>query len=187
MTQEGFDLLLEWLSPDREKAGLQYESIRKNLIKIFQIRGSVNPEALSDETINRVVSKLPELVPKYEGNPIYFFYNVANKVHLESVSAKRKKEEQLDPIEHKKYFDALQTSPHTENPLMSFLKECLNEMSRESRELIVEYFAPEKAKSDHRRLLAEKTGINLNVMRIKVLRLKKKLEQCISSKHPQPV
>ena len=39
LTQELFDTLLDWLDPDRERAGQKYETIRLKLIKIFTSRG----------------------------------------------------------------------------------------------------------------------------------------------------
>lgn len=185
LTKDGLELLLEWLSVDREKAGIEYERIRKRLIKLYIIRGCVDPEALSDETINRVISKLPEIVPHYEGDPIRYFYGVANKVYQESLSSRRKKEDQLDPTEHRKYFGATGSQPDGESPLTSSLKDCLDALPRESRDIIVEYFAADTRKSEYRRALAEKVGVNLNTLRIKVLRLKKKLEECVSAKHQE--
>ena len=53
LTQELFDTLLDWLDPDRERAGHRYETIRLRLIKIFTSRGCPEAEELADETINR--------------------------------------------------------------------------------------------------------------------------------------
>jgi hypothetical protein len=55
--QEAFDQLLTWLNPDRERSGKKYEEIRKRLITIFTCRGCLIPKELSDETIDRVVTK----------------------------------------------------------------------------------------------------------------------------------
>jgi len=48
INQEQFDRLLCWLDSDWEKAGAEYERIRKGLIKIFVSRGSRIPEDLAD-------------------------------------------------------------------------------------------------------------------------------------------
>ncbi|HEY0083559.1 MAG TPA: hypothetical protein VGB61_12265, partial [Pyrinomonadaceae bacterium] len=58
LTQEGFERLLTWLSPDREQAGKKYEEIRQSLIKIFVWRGVHEAEDLADETITRVTWKV---------------------------------------------------------------------------------------------------------------------------------
>src|SRR5829696_877563 len=83
LTSEGFDSLLEWLDPDRERAGAKYEEIRRRLIKIFMGRACSSAEDLADETINRVISKLSEIKSDFRGEPARYFYGLANKVHLE--------------------------------------------------------------------------------------------------------
>ena len=55
--------MLAWLDSDRERAGQKYEEIRCGLIKIFVCQGCTDPEGLADETINRVIRKIPEIVP----------------------------------------------------------------------------------------------------------------------------
>ncbi len=39
LTQEDFDALLKWFSPNREEAGGKYEKIREGLIRYFHSRG----------------------------------------------------------------------------------------------------------------------------------------------------
>jgi hypothetical protein len=182
LTQEAFDLLLVWLSPDKDKAGIIYEEVRKGLIKLFLIRGCNSPETLADETINRVTSKLPSIISEYKGNPIHYFYSVANIVHLESTSAQKKKEEQLDSVSHRKYLVASSESEDVEIKL-KYLISCLQELSVEDRDLITQYFAVDRsAKFEHRRLLGENRGLNLNSLRIRIVRLKKKLLKCVLGK-----
>src|ERR1041385_2060224 len=84
INQEQFDRLLGWLDPDREKAGLKYESIRKRLIKVFVCRGSKTPEELADQTINRVVRKLPEIQAEYVGEAGHYFCGVGSNIFRES-------------------------------------------------------------------------------------------------------
>src|SRR5262245_20430567 len=59
-TKEEFDCLLAYLSPDREEAGKEYETLRRKLIKLFQYRGCHSPEELADETINRIAKKIKQ-------------------------------------------------------------------------------------------------------------------------------
>ena len=60
LTQEAFDQLLAALDADRERAGHQYEIVRRKLLKFFEFHGSDAPEEHADETINRVARKLAE-------------------------------------------------------------------------------------------------------------------------------
>jgi DNA-directed RNA polymerase specialized sigma24 family protein len=182
LTQEAFDLLLEWLSPDRENAGEIYEEIRNGLVKLFLIRGCRHPEILADETINRVTSKVSGLIREYQGNPAHYFYNIAGKVYLESLSPRKNNEEQLDLTSLEKAF-AASPEPADADAKLEYLKECLQKLSAENRELVTEYFAADKSeKIEHRRMLSEKKGVSLNTLRIKVMRLKRKLHDCVFKK-----
>lgn len=182
LTQESFDLLLEWLSADKGKAGAVYEQVRRGLMKLFLVRGCVDPEALVDETMNRVTSKLPAMIDKYQGSPIHYFYNVANKIYLENMSPRQKREEQLDLYSHSKYLGSSYSSDET-NIHLDYLRECLQRFKAEDREILVRYFEVDKsAKFEHRRLLSEKKGATLNSLRVKIVRLKKKLRECVTQK-----
>jgi len=83
LTQEDFDRLLHWLDANLEAAGREYETIRERLIKIFARRGCAAAEDLADETINRVTAKLETIIDDYEGSPRFYFYRVAQLVHME--------------------------------------------------------------------------------------------------------
>ena len=179
LTQEGLDLLLEWLSPDRDKAGFLYEEIRNGLTKLFLIRGCRSPEGLADETINRVILKLPTIIDRYEGDRTPYFYSVAKNIYLESRSPQHQREEQLDLVSHSRFL-VTSSSPDYSSIRVDYLRMCLQELSVEDRELVIQYFAVDKsAKFEHRRLMSERHGITLNGLRIKVLRTKKRLQKCV--------
>src|SRR5690349_3308573 len=78
--QETFDLLLGWLSPDRDIAGQKYEEIRRALIRIFTWRGISDAESLADETINVVAQKVSEVAPHYAGDPKAYFHSVGQRL-----------------------------------------------------------------------------------------------------------
>lgn len=182
LTQDVLDTLLNWLAPDREQAGIKYEEIRRALVRIFTSRGCVPPEDLADETINRVASKLPEFKQEFEGNPVRYFYAVANKVILENRTATHKKEERLNLLSHSNNSEASHLS-QTNDTLLDRLEHCLKQLSDDERELVLQYYQVDKSTKHERRLhLTEKIGITLNVLRIKVHRLKKKLENCVLKK-----
>src|SRR5205085_11821880 len=88
LTQACFDLLLDWLAPDREQAALRYEEIRRRLIQIFEARGCAAPEELADRTFDRVCEKIPQIAQGYIGDPARYFHGVAQKIHLESLRPK---------------------------------------------------------------------------------------------------
>ena len=84
ITKEPFDALLEWLDSDREKAGARYEIIRAGLIRIFVSKGLSDAEHYTDETIDRVIKRLPDLQESYIGDPARYFHGVARNVFFES-------------------------------------------------------------------------------------------------------
>lgn len=88
MSQESFEGLLDWLDPDRDQAGVKYEQIRGGLINYFTFRAPCDAEDLADETINRVISRLPEIKNQVNGEAPRYFYGVARKVHLEYLRRK---------------------------------------------------------------------------------------------------
>jgi RNA polymerase sigma factor (sigma-70 family) len=170
LTQEAFDRLLLWLNPDREQAGKRYEQIRLRLIKIFACRGCGEPEDLADETINRVIRRLPEIKERYEGDPALYFYGVAQKVHLEYMKRK--------PVPR----DLPPQSARSEEDEQEYecLERCMEKLTPQNRELVIQYYQDEKrVKVDNRRELAERLGIALNAVRIRAHRIRATLHECV--------
>jgi DNA-directed RNA polymerase specialized sigma24 family protein len=169
LTQQSFDGLLAWLNPDREQAGARYEHIRSGLIKIFSCRGCIEPEDLSDEVINRVINKLPDVEVNFAGDPERYFFGVANKVFLEYL---RRKPAPVSPAPREDK-DQLE-------PAFKCLEVCMTHLTAKNRELVLEYYQEEKrAKIEHRRFLAEKLGIAANALRIRAHRIRASLEKCV--------
>ena len=169
ITQEAFDGLLAWLDPDRDRAAQKYETVRTRLIKIFACRGCGEADDLADETINRVTAKLNEIVDTYVGDPALYFYGVANKVYLEYL---RKRPAVESP--------PLRESSDDLEAEYACLEKCMDQLPRESRRLVLEYYQDEKrAKIERRRKLAEELGIAVNALRIRAHRIRQQLQQCV--------
>ena len=60
VTREKFANFLDWLSPEHEKAGEEYERLRFRLCTFFGQRRCGFADELADETINRVILKVSE-------------------------------------------------------------------------------------------------------------------------------
>ena len=169
LSQEAFDALLGWLDPDREQAGIKYEQIRLRLIKIFTGRGCVDVEDLADETINRVTSKLNDIEKDFSGDRTPYFFGVANKVYMEY---RRRKPPQPPP------------APPSDSERVELeyhcLERCIEELSEENRELLLQYYGVEgRAKVEHRIALAKKLGIAPNALRIRAYRIRLALQDCV--------
>ena len=169
LSQESFDGLLKWLSPNRDQAGQIYEEIRQRLIRIFTSRGCSEAEDLADETMNRVARKLPEIGETYCGEPARYFYAVANNVHLEFLRRKTFTE-----------FPIVADDSSEVEARFRCLEKCLNTLNAENRELVIQYYQDDKqAKIDHRKLIAKRLGIARNALRIRACRIRASLLKCV--------
>ena len=181
LTQDAFDTLLSWLDADRERAGRKYQEIRVRLIKIFTCRGCYDAEELADETINRVIARVDDVVNGYQGDPALYFYGVSQKVQLEYTRKSRFRDAEVsvdvaavDPIPA----DASLTDDIERE--YECLERCLEHLPADNRKLVLEYYQQEKrAKIDHRKLLASELGIAVNALRIRAHRIRRALEACV--------
>lgn len=174
LTQENFDVLLKWLDRNREAAGQKYEKIRQRLVRMFAGRGCFEAEELADETITRVAQKVPSLIDSYTGEQAYYFYGVADKVHLEWLR-KEKKKRTLEPTDVEPEQDKSELEAEYQ-----CLEKCLEKLPAGNKQLIVEYYREEKrAKIEHRRKLAEELGMTMGALQIKTCRIRAGLLKCV--------
>ncbi len=169
LSQESFDSLLAWLSPQREDAGRKYENIRLRLIKMFACRGCCDAEDLADETINRVAKRLGDIKDNFHGEPALYFYGVSKKVYLEYL---RRKPAPPPPVPEDKPIERE----------YECLENCVQKLTPNNRRLVLDYYQEEKrAKIDHRKQLAAHLGIALNALRIRAHRVRATLQQCVKT------
>ena len=179
LTQEAFDALLDWLDDDRERAAAKYETIRLTLIKIFTCRRCFEAEELADETINRVASKIPEIAKDYQGDPILYFIRVSKNVHMEYARRSRRVTELDDANETPAAIAEVDTD---EDAQYDCLEKCLEHLSVNDRQLVIDYYQQEKqAKIDHRKRLAAQLGIAVNALRIRAHRIRRGLGKCVKN------
>jgi DNA-directed RNA polymerase specialized sigma24 family protein len=173
ITQEGFKILLGWLDANDESAGEKYEKIRQRLIRIFVGRGCYEAEILADQTIDRVIAKVPQISTGYVGDPAAYFYGVAQKIHLEWLRSQKRQRETP--------FIDLAAPCEDEGDEFSCLETCLDKLPTESREMILEYYRGEKrVKIDRRKELARQRGISVGALQIKASRIRTRLSSCVN-------
>ncbi|MGB7923470.1 MAG: hypothetical protein WCF57_09515 [Pyrinomonadaceae bacterium] len=171
ITRESFVALLAWLDPDLETAGRKYEIIRSGLIRIFISQGLSDAEDLTDLTINRVVTRLPDIKDDYVGEPARYFHGVARNIVLE---ARRRKEIVTDKVPER-----LTQMPDTTDRHECLLK-CLELLTGEKRELILDYYLYEgRNKIDHHRRMAEELSITEGALRTRAHHIRCTLEKCV--------
>ena len=166
-----FDALLEWLDPDREKAGRRYEVIRAGLIRMFISNGLSDAEHYADETIDRVVKRLPEIKETYVGDPAKYFHGVARNVIRE---ARRRKEVLTDILPDR--FDQESYKSDTSE----CLSKCLGLLPRDKQEFILDYHLYQgHAKIEHHRQMAGELAISEGALRTRAHHLRITLEKCV--------
>jgi DNA-directed RNA polymerase specialized sigma24 family protein len=169
MTQEAFDRLLAWFHPDRYLAGEKYEVIRRGLVQFFEHRGCLEPTDLADETIDRVIKKLPEIADKYSGEQAKYFYGVAHYIYQESL-----RKPQITPA-----------AVHQDDSVIAERKDrcrqqCLDKLSDEDRRLITDYYLKDKReKIEYRRKLAAQYGLTINALTVRAFRIRSALNRCL--------
>ena len=171
ITQEQFDSLLAWLNADREVAGTRYETIRSGLVRIFVSKGFNDAEDMADETINRVMVRLPDIRGTYRGEPAYYFHGVARNVIREN---RRRKEIAADLRE-------IRVDPKPErNDEHNCLGHCLQRLPINKQDLILDYYMYEgHEKIEYRKSMARQLNVTTGAFRSRAYQLRLSLEQCM--------
>lgn len=184
LTREGLERLLVLLDPDPGRAARTYGHLRRRLARLFEWRGARFPEDLVDETITRVARRLEEGVEIQSDDPYRYFCGVAHMVYKEVLRERRKERSLRDPASWP--FVAPAPADEPEDDRMAWLNECLAALSAESRELILAYHEGEKRERiENRKTIAKGLEIPLNALRIRVHRIRAKLERCVHRRRDQ--
>ena len=178
--RSGLERLLGLLDPDPAKAATEYEALRTRLTRLFEWRGARDPEALVDETISRVARRLEDGVEIRASDPYRYFCGVAHMVFKEMLRQRRRERKLEDPANWpQEHF--LPEEP--EDPRMEVLRECLEDLDDEQRELILEYHRGEgRERIENRRAIAARLDTPLNALRIRVHRIRTKLERAVGGR-----
>lgn len=154
-------------------------SIRQKLIRFFAREGCPDPENCADETIFRVVKALSKGAT-IEVQPATFAYSVARFVEMECRRRRAKLKE--TPIICGTTPELPLPDDSTEDLLYLGLEKCLGELSPFERALIIKYYEGSKAGDDMRirKALAEQLRISIKKLRKEAMKIRAKLERCIS-------
>ena len=175
---DSFNELLAWLNPDRDSAAMMYEEIRRDLIKVFGWNKCVDPEGMADETFDRAAKKAHQLKDSFEGNRKLFFYGVANNL----IKEYRKTVRSYVSLEDVEIAEnpPTQCEEETAEVREECLRTCLLELTVEKRDLLIAYYAKEKrAKIDQRAEMAQRLGVSIATLRVRMRRIRSELGECI--------
>ncbi len=179
LTTSDFELFLNALDRDQDQAAEKYIALRQRLEKFFEWRDCENAEELTDIVFDRVTKKIIE--GEDIKNAEAFCVAIAKFVVLENRREVFRTTE-LDENSKKHQSEdgrSLNDENELKNKRFGCLDKCLTEFPEKKRELLIKYFdTDEETMISTRRRLADKVGINLNTLRIRISRLKTKLEVC---------
>lgn len=174
INQHQFERLLVALSADRAAAGEAYEHLRLRLVKFFAWEDCRHPEDCADEALNRVARRLGagedvHNLPAYAAG-------VARLVLKEALRAQNREHSTVAEI-------PVQPAPEPDEETARCLEECLNQLPKEGKQLILRYYEGDAAaRIRNRQQMAGDLGVSLNSLRNRALRLRDKLEECMRSR-----
>lgn len=173
LTQEVFDRLLRWLDEDADAAARKYEQTRRSLLKFFECRRCVSPEEQVDRVFDRVARRLSEGIDVYAANPFLYFHGVALNVFHEYLRKQR------PPLEVPLPQPEDSARMHQR---LECMERCLDGLPLEMRRMMIEYCTVDKAsKRRIREALADRLGMTINTLRIRVHRVREQLERCVTT------
>ena len=168
--KQPFDALLEWLDPDREKAGQRYEVIRAGLVRIFVSNGLSDAEHYADVAIDRVIKRLPEIQATYVGDPAKYFHGVARNIVRE---ARRTKEIATDVM-------PAPSAQSVRSETSECLSKCLGLLPPDKQAFILDYHLFKgHEKVEHHREMAGELSITEGALRTRAHHLRVTLEKCV--------
>lgn len=168
------DLLVR-LHTDADQAGLEYERLRRALIKFFDWRGVPAPDECADICLDRLARRLSERIPVQDVRQ--FALGIARLVLLE-----RRRDPMMRTTDQLPDATAASESAPVEpdRPLYVCFDRCLSAMPADSRSLVISYYEGERdRKIANRRRLSESMGLSENALRSRVQRIRDRLETCV--------
>jgi len=177
LTQDAFDkLLLNLGRGDRESGSEKYLEIRSNLMRFFEWRGCAFPEDHADETINRLARKVAD--GEEILNPSGYAMGIARLLLLEIFKSQQREQSALTEMGNAS--EAYTPGSDGGEDRVTCLRSCLQTLSTDNRELILQYYQGEKSeKIQNRKRLMERLRIPVNTLRMRALRLRERLQGCV--------
>jgi DNA-directed RNA polymerase specialized sigma24 family protein len=162
----GNERFLELLDSDPQEAEQKYLGLRKKLVFYFQHNGCADSENLADEVFSRALRRNTEATDFHAGISAYCF-GIAEYVLLED--RRRPKPGELSAeIPETSPADTLGLNPIEQRVLV---QQCLQGLPEDEREILLRYYREDRAE------LARELQTTENGLRIRVFRIKRKLEE----------
>jgi DNA-directed RNA polymerase specialized sigma24 family protein len=180
-SQKDFERFLAALDTDSGRAAEKYVALRDRLERFFEWRNCENASELTDIVFDRVMKKIDdgEEIRSAEA----YSATVAKFVLMENrreILKNRELDENSMEVADGNEPDGTDEKDELETKRLRCLDRCLEGFPADQSGLLIDYFdTDEETLIPTRQRLAKKLGINLNSLRIRVCRLKSKLEKCM--------
>jgi DNA-directed RNA polymerase specialized sigma24 family protein len=172
LSAPAFDRLLKALDPDRDRAAVAYEQLRERIGGLLEWWGSTHAEELADETLDRVARKIEEGAVIAEGSFGAYVRGVARMVFHEAgrqaFDVPLSEREVVAPDEGESL-----------EPALVCLDRCLDSLRSEERRLVLSYYEGERRMAA-RQELADNLGVSMTALRIRMHRVRERLEGCVT-------
>jgi DNA-directed RNA polymerase specialized sigma24 family protein len=182
LSRAQFEGLLQLLDPDRERAGVRYEQLRRKLIKFFECNSCSNSEDLADETLNRVAQRLDSVNIM---DVAAFSWGVARNVAQEARKRTFKTVQISELPQGEESLPGSRDAAHDIHKNLEgakkfkCLRACMRRLDTRDRELFLAYYNAVADRPEYRQRLAETAGLTIGALRVKVNRLRDTLETCV--------
>lgn len=176
MPNNFYPLLLRALCPDDpDEAIRRYQVLHQKLEGFFRLRGMYDPVTDADETCDRAEEKLGKgfNIPDITR----FCMGVAKNIVHERL--RNRKREEWAWLELIGYSQDKSTAAVVEK-IMNLMKPCFEELPEDDQELLIEYCkVSPRERAQHRCTLAENLKLSIAALRIRVTRLRRRLQDCV--------
>jgi DNA-directed RNA polymerase specialized sigma24 family protein len=175
VASDAFHVLLERLAVT-DAGGLGYERLRSRLVAFFRYRFAAQAEALADQALDRLARRLSDGTP-VESLESYAL-GIARLLVLEEENRQRK--ERLGAVEAARHLELHRVDGEADAAIPA-LRACLASLGEEGASFILDYYGAEDGagRIERRQRMAAASGLTLNALRNRALRMRLSLEKCV--------
>lgn len=156
-----------------------YERLRMRLVAFFRFRFAAQAESLADQALDRLARRLSAgtAVESLES----YVLGIARLMVLEEESRQRK--ERVVAAEAARHLELNREDPEAD-PAVPALRACLASLESDGARFILDYYAADDGagRIERRRRMAEQSGLSLNALRNRALRIRLALEKCVRAR-----
>ena len=169
--------LLNALCPDDpDEAGRRYVRLHGKLAGYFRLKGTYDPVSDADDTLDRAGKKIVEghNIP----DPQKFCIGIAKNIVFERLRERKREENAFQKFIDNNQDNSTEVLVHK---ITKLIKPCFEKLPEEDRDVLTSYckIPPGIDRAEHRRQLAESLGLSIAALRIRVTRIRDKLEDCV--------